>query len=389
MISFSLNNLLKTKNPEDNMNSAPIVGEHVDFLDIAKGIAIILIVLGHTGFLGERILTFLYSFHVQTFFVVTGLLLGMTGKSRLRGDGFKKYVSKRAALLFIPYISFSLIYIVIDCITFFAHITSADLIRDAVINTLTLFGDSTLWFLPTLFIAEILFMLLAQRWDGVPLLAVSVAVALIGIIGSSVVMPHFDGLKEYIAMKILFNILVAFFRPLVCVPLLAVGYLSYTGFFKKFVTDSPKGKMDIPVKDRRILSAIGVVAIVFTFFSSGTNAKVDINLIDLGNYFPTFYINSIFGAFGVIFISAGIKHFSLLSFFGKNSLTVMCTHLNCYVMYLGIQIAWMVDAFVTRAKSYVFNAVIMVVVLAVEILIIPIVNKFLPFLIGKHYNRVD
>ena len=46
------------------------MGKRIDYLDYSKGIAIILVVLGHI-FNGGNIKTYIYSFHIPLFFIIS------------------------------------------------------------------------------------------------------------------------------------------------------------------------------------------------------------------------------------------------------------------------------------------------------------------------------
>ena len=47
---------------------------HLDYIDMVKGVGIILVVLGHSTYISEQALTWLASFHMPLFFIVSGLL---------------------------------------------------------------------------------------------------------------------------------------------------------------------------------------------------------------------------------------------------------------------------------------------------------------------------
>ena len=56
--------------------------KRVDYLDYAKGIAIILVVLGHI-FSGGNIKTYIYSFHMPLFFIISGYLFNYSNVKSL------------------------------------------------------------------------------------------------------------------------------------------------------------------------------------------------------------------------------------------------------------------------------------------------------------------
>lgn len=112
--------------------------KRIDAYDIAKGIGIILVYLGHVPpHLFVR--RFIYTFHMPLFFVISGMLFNE------KKYNLKEFVVSRAKSLLIPAFVFS-------CFAYFIGLFS---------NTVTIPGilidlPSALWFLPVLFGAELL-----------------------------------------------------------------------------------------------------------------------------------------------------------------------------------------------------------------------------------------
>lgn len=76
------------------------------FIDVAKGISIVLIVLGHL-LKNNIIITWIYSFHVPIFFIITGYLLKTKSSLKLN-----KVVKIRFKSIMIPYLIFSILVLV-------------------------------------------------------------------------------------------------------------------------------------------------------------------------------------------------------------------------------------------------------------------------------------
>ena len=79
--------------------------KRVHYLDYAKGIAIILVVLGHI-FSEGNIKTYIYSFHMPLFFIISGYLFNYSNL-----NSFKEFIYKRINGILIPYCTFSIINI--------------------------------------------------------------------------------------------------------------------------------------------------------------------------------------------------------------------------------------------------------------------------------------
>lgn len=138
--------------------------KRISWLDIAKGIGIYFIVLGHTmsdpsipgcGILHE----YLYSFHVPFFFILAGL----TAKCGKRGFG--DFLIKKLKTLIIPYLVFGILSIIIFRLAeefIHANLAHSDgdySIGNNFVNLVTLEDlqfNRPLWFLPCLFLMELL-----------------------------------------------------------------------------------------------------------------------------------------------------------------------------------------------------------------------------------------
>ena len=127
---------------------------HLDYIDMVKGVGIILVVLGHSTYISEQALTWLASFHMPLFFIVSGLLFAYKQSEQ---EPFGSYCRKRFCGMMIPYFWFSLIYIGVDYYYLYAHPEVIDqaFINAAALQAVSLFGISVLWFLPAIFLGEL------------------------------------------------------------------------------------------------------------------------------------------------------------------------------------------------------------------------------------------
>ena len=48
--------------------------KRLEYIDMLKGVGIILVVIGHSTYVSENVLTWLASFHMPLFFLVSGML---------------------------------------------------------------------------------------------------------------------------------------------------------------------------------------------------------------------------------------------------------------------------------------------------------------------------
>lgn len=113
----------------------------IEWIDIAKGIAIFLMVCGHTG-IPQNISRFIWSFHMPLFFIISGFLFDSEKYFDIR-----TLIRKRIKTLVIPYITFSII----------AFIGLYPLDLAGFEELYKGWKGYALWFIPVLFMTEILF----------------------------------------------------------------------------------------------------------------------------------------------------------------------------------------------------------------------------------------
>ncbi len=113
---------------------------HIIWLDIAKGIAIILMVLGHTS-IPMPVSNFIWSFHMPLFFVASGWCTNWEHHS------FREYAVRKIRSLCIPFLIYSII--VFCVLSFLNRITIEDWLYNG-------WGSGyALWFIPVLFLAGV------------------------------------------------------------------------------------------------------------------------------------------------------------------------------------------------------------------------------------------
>lgn len=83
------------------------INNRYEWIDVAKGISILLVMWGHVVVIHDALYNWVTSFHVPVFLVITGFLLSVTKKQT---SSFKKTFEK----IIRPYWVFSLISIVTD-----------------------------------------------------------------------------------------------------------------------------------------------------------------------------------------------------------------------------------------------------------------------------------
>jgi fucose 4-O-acetylase-like acetyltransferase len=195
-------NLKREAKPSEGMNL------RISWVDLAKGIGIILVVYGHVlrGInsahmgLSKKFFTdsdtLVYGFHMPLFFLLSGLFVEKWVKK-----GFAKAVSQKALTLLVPYLMWSLIQgainVEMSSLTN-SGMTWKQLFTDILVNP---FGQ--FWFLYTIFILFVLYYGLRRVFSVSLILGISVAMYIVS--------PYIDyWVLGYITKYFLFLVLGSF-----------------------------------------------------------------------------------------------------------------------------------------------------------------------------------
>ncbi|UOQ45383.1 acyltransferase family protein [Halobacillus salinarum] len=136
-----------------------------DWLDIAKGILIICVMMGHYGTVDDppAIDQYLYWFHMPAFFIISGYLL----KKPENWESFLQFTKKRAYRLLVPYFSF---LFVITGVRYIIEAGEHSLFFMAKDLAKLLYGGQLLsglyapfWFITCLFFAQVFFAFLVMK----------------------------------------------------------------------------------------------------------------------------------------------------------------------------------------------------------------------------------
>ena len=161
---------------------------HDKTLDIAKGIAILCVVLGHSFpsniFTGETgldyaaklIYDFVYSFHMPVFFFISGYLFNNAWINHRAGT-----VKRKAQRLLIPYITFSILYIPLRLVA--SGMANSDFKGGYWQIAFGVSPNGGVWFLYTLFLFFVMTFYLVNNSNIKIVLIVSVCVSVISQIG--------------------------------------------------------------------------------------------------------------------------------------------------------------------------------------------------------------
>ncbi len=165
-------------------NPLPRSKTRIDWVDAAKGLGILLVILGHTYSIPHWIYCLIYGFHMPLFFLLSGLTYRCDPDISL-----SSYVRKLAKAYLLPYITLSLINLVLQSL-WLLYLGQLDLhiIGKYLMGTLYCYATmewmpncSPLWFLCAIFLAK-LFLFLFYRLLRGNRVGITCAVAGCGLI---------------------------------------------------------------------------------------------------------------------------------------------------------------------------------------------------------------
>ena len=273
------------------------LNDRIHWIDIAKGICMILVVLGHT-MRGGPVWHAVYGFHVAAFFFLTGMTCG-TGR-----------VLTDIRRILVPYYCFGLFSIAVFAVAGRTAAALYGLPADTALmaNILhLLYGNgadramlfnTALWFLPCLFLTKCLYYGVDRLCRGGQTLILTVcgAVGVMGYLYTRHQLPDLP-FSASVAMKML--------------PLLALGrFCRLRG---------------LEIRSRKAGLALGVLLMAAACALALELPKVNYS-DDLFPSMAGFCATALLGTGGIILLSMGIGRNRVLEHLGRNTLAVMVMH---------------------------------------------------------------
>ena len=349
----------------------------LDHLDMVKGIGIFFVALGHMEDIATGTRVWISSFHMPLFFIVTGILMAVRNEP---ARDFAECVRKRAKGIIVPYLWFSLSYFIIDIanLNVVHNIDLHTFIVDTI-DSATFYGMSVLWFLPALFCASVGFLFLKKKYPDRIVAILLIVIAVVSYVIKLQFAKIYEVHEDSLVITSLINIVYIFLRAAI-----AQSFVGY-GYYAKRLFDrySERGSKIMGYISSRPGSFItGCVLLAVNIMLAMKNGCADLRNVILNNV-AIYYIAAFAGCFGIILICRAIPAIKPVTYFGRNSIIVMACHINYYILYAGIKLAWLVDSFNKHAKHYVFVAVTMITVFALSAIVIEVINRYFPFVLGK------
>jgi len=326
------------------------------YLDIIKGIAILMIINVH---LPEGTSVFKgITYHITSFFMVAGILMCKKEEEKL---SYKEFIIKKLKAIMWPYFTLSLIYIIIKTII------DVKIPTGEIYISANLIGIGTLWFLPTLFLGEVLIIPVLKKFRDknkiiIPItLILSLICAYVLNKNQIVGAPHID--KENIILSIAINTTIVIVQSIIAACYVGLGY----------IIQQVINKTNCMKYSRKIYLIIGIILLIINYFIS---FKISANLHYAEIYTPIYYfIGTIFGTLAIFNISYGIESIKFLEgplgWLGRNSIILMTTHVEYKIVYYAYGIVQLLNL----NNKIVIGILELIVVLIIEIVIVNIVNN--------------
>lgn len=319
-------------------------GVRVAWVDVAKGLGLILVIYGHLLYSGtwSYVNRAIYSFHMPMYFILSGYVAHERRMDRV------PYYKRKSYELLLPAIIFILVYI--PSLDSFHIIT--------IIKELTFWNgkiqNAPVWFLIVLFQVYIIF-------DIVNLLKKSIG-------------------KKIIFSIVLLGIGYLIYEKVIWFPfgfqktIVALGFYVIGNIFKEFEKNLT-----------RMMKCVIVISSGILWFCTGVvlNSKISMYSFDFGNYWY-FILSAISGSIVWFAISYSLRNIIIFQKWGQNTILVVCTH------YIGVFVCRRIANILQIEGTVYFDVLALIVSVVAMFIYMPVcdwINRHMPILVGKKREK--
>ncbi|MBR4781312.1 MAG: acyltransferase family protein [Lachnospiraceae bacterium] len=282
----------------------------IEYIDTAKGVAILLVVFGHIVWdrtydmpYAQSICNIIYSFHMPLFFTVSGICMKPSKEISNRT------VKKMARAYIVPYVIWTIIYLAIfqALALLKGNESIIGLDKKLSVRAISICGLAPLWFLLALFIAELITIvikpLLKKHWGCLVLIFLGGST-----IGASFLYESLEDI-DLITQNYLMGLL----------RILPTTFFVVFGFIIK---DKIVAGNTITWQKKIIM--VFILIVLHAFMCIVWDETIDVHLFYLGTSWIYFF-KAITGIF-IILIVSQLIHSKLLVYLGKNTKELMILH---------------------------------------------------------------
>lgn len=304
------------------------------YLDVAKGMGILGVVASHClvqSSLG--VISDWYGFFMLAiFYVYTGWRYRLKYAGRPTGITTGVMFRRRLASLGIPYVCYSLLFIFSRTVLVWPEKYTVFVLLSDIYYTVTLVGLETLWFLPSIFIAELLLNLVYGRRK-----AMAAAAGVAGVISVLLILYINASREDATLWRVIHLPVMVYIKGMVGF-VLAVWGGAACWAWEWFCRQAGQG----------VSSLIGLILMITGIGAAWLIPGCDFNFLTMENplewILTAWFIASSILVLGerVSFGRGGFKNVFLigrvlvpaLAWCGRHSLTIMCTHLTPVILAL-------------------------------------------------------
>lgn len=329
--------------------------KRIEWIDILRGLGMFIVIWGHC-FLSDayRVKSYIYSFHMPLFFFISGL----TFSTNYLDLPFKDYIKRKIKGLLVPYLIINLIGILILFIYSKFDIVSfkgiVEYLCGMVYSSDSVFSipSSNTWFIPCLFLVDILFYLICKYSKGK--VDILYLVCLCGIVS------YANGISGY-----------QVFGPWHIETALTGIVFYYLGY----VFISNQDKFEKLYKNNKIMFIVGLILAIVGILFAASNRRITMN----GNKYGaiiSFYISSFSTIFGlVLFVKLFLKKSYVFRQIGKDSIF----YLGYHFMFVRIVKSFFPELIITNLGVICVSICITCILFILSF----IMKKYLPIVFGK------
>lgn len=258
------------------------------WIDIAKGIGIILVVLGHVT-RNENLIRIIYSFHMPLFFFLSGWIINRNcGKNIIN----KQYIKKKFANLILPFFEYRIILVLYWYIVEYRF-------RELDVGPI--------WFLPVMFFSYMIIAFIMPYIKSTNAKrVVFLFFALLAIAGLLV--------RQYVYklnMELLNEVYVNSIRVLTGCSWMTVGMKANDS-----IINSKKVNCGL------VFGIAAIVCVVLSF----VNGDVSLFNLQFGKSYILYFLEGICGITAVLIVSKVISSNRLIEYLGQSSMIIMAFH---------------------------------------------------------------
>ena len=324
--------------------------QRLDYIDMAKGFAIALMVFGHTfsTYQNTPIMVWIYSFHMPLFFLTTGVLYGIKEE---KGANQRFKLKSKILTLLLPFFVWSTLYQLFISILAILGGAPAKVTLLSNMKVVIQLQGNAMWFLPAMFLSTFFFFLTVR--NRVLNIITSCLLFIAGII-----VPDYN------------CYLSAILRAFIGAVFIAFGFYGYKFFTKE-------------VKNWQL-----VCLFVISLFTIFMNGLVSIASRNYNN--PFLYVfNGCIGTLIIYQMAMRMRKIKIISgilrYWGENSIKVLCLH-SFVVQIIRLFDYKLLGDLLPRLG--IFEGIVFaILIMAILTILMPVFNKFFYWSFGSQNKK--